>query len=144
MITGQLLFEALELGSWADISSDRQSHYNMLAEKLNQHYIASLQSSHIITGEAIHAIYRQRESTALSWHGISPRSRDQYDAIAEELNQRYLAPLQGLVRDYQTLQQETFDAFYQNVGSPEGLSTKMSELEVRTKQLFNAEQKEKE
>lgn len=41
-ITGQLLFEALETGKWADLSSDRQSHYNTIAGKLNQQYLIPL------------------------------------------------------------------------------------------------------
>lgn len=96
-----------------------------------------------ITGEGLHGIFREADAELTTpWNGLTPYDKMVYETVATALNGTYLAPLPTLVRDYQTLQQETFDAFYQNAGSPEELSTKMSQLEERTKELLNAEQKE--
>lgn len=139
-ITGQLLFDALEVGrEWADLSSDRQSHYNNIAARLHAQYLASRQETGAITGQALYELF---PDCAYTWDRLPLRERHIYNLIAEKLNAQYINPLQGLVRDWQELMQAHDEMSVMSLAEIEGWNKDWEELKKRTREMLKDEQKE--
>jgi hypothetical protein len=141
-ITGQLLFDALEVGrEWASLSDDRQSHYNNIAARLHAQYLASRQEAGPITGQIIHEIYMKHATVqAFPWEELQKRSREVYNALAQELNAQYLAPLQGLVRDWRELVQANEELNVMSLAEIEGWNKDWEELKKRTQEILQGAQ----
>lgn len=87
-----------------------------------------------ITGKAIHKTYKQIEPTVLSWSQISNKGRERYGLIADQLNQQFLEPLQGLVRDYQSLVREAL--LVESNSDLREWQNRKSALEAQAKELL--------
>lgn len=95
-----------------------------------------------ITGQAIHKIHEQREPTALPWSLLSDRSKTNYNTIADELNAQHLAPLQGLLRDWQELLQEHDELSVMSILEIDDWHKHWEILKRRSRELLGEEQKE--
>ncbi|HEX2614447.1 MAG TPA: hypothetical protein VHL10_03070 [Nitrososphaera sp.] len=62
-----------------------------------------------LTGQALVEIARKLQAEnygyepTLAWQNMTPKSRELYDAIAVQVNETYIKPLQTLAQDYQRL-----------------------------------------
>jgi hypothetical protein len=144
-ITGRLLFEAFDTGTeWTSLSSDRQSHYNNIAGRLNAQYLASQQAGPTITGQAIHDIYNKVQTRfaydeLCPWAEIKPERQATYSRIAQELNQQYLAPLQGLVMQWRQLLQERDEVNLFSMEEIEDWNKQWELLKRRSRELLGEE-----
>jgi hypothetical protein len=106
-----------------------------------------------ITGKALYELLKPlRPAYALNdWNEIHPTSQMLHAEIAEKLHQQYLAPLQGLVRDYRALTAGVYDAA--TVAFDDGLNyvcmdadweEELNAQNTRAKQLLDEGEREAE
>jgi hypothetical protein len=88
-----------------------------------------------LTGKDIHTLYCPLNLFAASWDDLSGTSRSAYNTIAAQITTQYLAPLQGLVKDYQALQKQLYHELYENAGDSEEMEIAMRDLNARAAKL---------
>jgi hypothetical protein len=99
----------------------------------------------LITGQAIHAAFYEVapfNDALRAWDEIHPTAQITYNLIAQKLNAQYLAPLQGLVWDWQELVQAHDEINVKSLAEIELWDEDWEKLKKRTQQLLGAEQKE--
>jgi len=102
-----------------------------------------------LTGQAIHAAFKEVQTldadepmAVYPWDKISERAQRAYNVLAEKLNAQYLAPLQGLVMQWQELLQAHDEVSVMSFIEIEDWHKEWEALKRRSAQLLEGEQKE--
>jgi len=94
-----------------------------------------------IIGETLHGIFREADAELTTpWNALTPYDKDVFVEVAIVLNGTYLAPLQGLVRDWQELLQAQDDLSVMSLAEIEGWDKDWEALKKRTQELLQGAQ----